>query len=80
MEKTDVQTAYSDIVAHIDKQSGKYDTWYVDTTSNWKPLYLKSIRFLQRDTVDGQAVLYAYCRQNGQGGTGRAGMRSRPRH
>jgi hypothetical protein len=37
MERQDFQSAYDDIVAHIEKQSGKYETWYVDTAdSKWK--------------------------------------------
>ena len=41
MERQDFQSAYNDIVAHIEKQSGKYDTWYVDTTSDWKNTIFK---------------------------------------
>jgi len=41
MERQDFQSAYDDIVAHIEKQSGKYDTWYVDTTSDWKTTIFK---------------------------------------
>ncbi len=36
MERQDFQSVFDDIVAHIEKQSGKYDTWFVDITSNWK--------------------------------------------
>ena len=41
MDRQDVQSAYDDIVAHIEKQSGKYETWYVDTTSDWKTTIFK---------------------------------------
>jgi hypothetical protein len=41
MDRQDVQSAYNDIVAHMDKQSGKYDTWYADTTSDWKTTIFK---------------------------------------
>jgi hypothetical protein len=41
MERQDIESAYNDIVAHIEKQSGKYDTWYVDTTSDWKTAIFK---------------------------------------
>ena len=41
MDRQDIQSAYDDIVAHIEKQSGKYETWYVDTTSDWKSTIFK---------------------------------------
>ena len=41
MERQDFQSAYNDIVAHIEKQSGQYETWYVDITSNWKNTIFK---------------------------------------
>jgi hypothetical protein len=41
IERQDIQSAYDDIVAHIEKQSGKYDTWYADTTSDWKTTIFK---------------------------------------
>jgi hypothetical protein len=41
MDRQDVQSAYNDIVAHIEKQSGKYETWYADTTSDWKTTIFK---------------------------------------
>ncbi|MFA5628674.1 MAG: hypothetical protein WC958_00190 [Dehalococcoidales bacterium] len=41
MERQDIQSAYNDIVAHIEKQSGQYETWFVDTTSDWKNTIFK---------------------------------------
>ncbi len=41
MDRQDIQSAYDDIVAHIEKQSGKYETWYADTTSDWKTTIFK---------------------------------------
>lgn len=41
MDRQDIQSAYNDIVAHIEKQSGKYDTWYADTTADWKTAIFK---------------------------------------
>ncbi len=41
MDRQDIQSAYDEIVAHIEKQSGKYETWYVDTTSDWKTTIFK---------------------------------------
>jgi hypothetical protein len=41
MDRQDVQSAYDDIVAHIEKQSGKYETWFVDTTADWKSTIFK---------------------------------------
>ena len=44
MDRQDIQSAYNDIVAHIEKQSGKYDTWYADTTADWKTTIFKEHR------------------------------------
>jgi hypothetical protein len=44
MDRQDVQSAYDDIVAHIEKQSGKYETWYADITSDWKSTIFKEHR------------------------------------